>query len=114
MTSKIKVEYKTKLPDVKLPYYRLTVYMQELAGQEDSFDSSELMSWFKWISGKGIPCAIAMGAETGSYGQLAVWVWGREHNESRDLENVETMGRIVFSHDWPHGVLNHNMEVLHG
>jgi len=101
--SNVQVEYKTKLPAVKLPYYRLTIYLDE---EYDQYQ--ELQAWFDWIKSHSIPCAIAMGTAANTYSKLAVWVWGREHHELSELENVETMGRIVLSSEWPIDVEQHN------
>jgi len=91
------VSYKTKLPADKLPYYRLTAFMNEF------FEEPELMSWFEWITSKGIPCVVAMGTAPGNWGKLAVWVWGEEAAERPDMKNVETMGRVVVGSKiwWP-------------
>jgi len=92
------VEYKTKLPQNKLPYYRLTLFMGE------HFDDPELMSWFEWIKSKNIPCAVAMGTAPGNFGKLAVWVWGEESSERHEWNNIETIGRVVLESDnWPIG-----------
>lgn len=91
----LEVIYKTKLPAEKLPYYRLTVYMDE------NFEDPELTSWYNWIVSKEIPCAIAMGVDPGTYGKLAVWVMGREHQIDRAACNVEQIGRMVMESHWP-------------
>jgi len=91
--------YKTKLPEDKLPYYRLTVYMDEM------MQEPELMSWYDWLSKNEIPACVAMGSAPGSYGRLAVWVLGQEHHEQRTLCNAETMGRKIMStQNWPEGI----------
>jgi hypothetical protein len=91
------VIYKTKLPEDKLPYYRLTTFMDEHFGDPD------LMGWFEWITSKGIPCVVAMGTAPGNWGKLAVWVWGEEAAETPEMRNVETIGRIVVESQlgWP-------------
>jgi len=91
--------YKTKLPDEKVPYYRLTVYMDEM------MQEPELISWYDWIRAKHIPACIAMGSTPGSYGRLAVWVIGQEYHEIRTLCNAEQMGRKIMSTpNWPEGI----------
>ena len=90
----LEVIYKTKLPADKLPYYRLTTYMDE------NFEDPELMSWFEWIVSKDIPCTIAMGVDPGTYGKLAVWVMGQEHQDQA-ASNSEQIGRIVIESNWP-------------
>lgn len=93
--SEPEVIYRTKLPDNKLPYYRLTTFMNEL------FTEPDLMRWFDWINDKGIPCVVAMGTDERNFGKLAVWVWGDEHSEWPESKNVETMGRTVIeSQNW--------------
>jgi hypothetical protein len=94
------VIYKTKLPAEKLPYYRLTIYMDEL------FEDPDLMGWYQWMVSKKKSCCIAMGVNPMSYGKLAVWVWGVEHGE--EPLNAEQMGRVVMSHEWPEDIGQYN------
>jgi hypothetical protein len=90
------VIYKTKLPVEKLPYYRLTIFMDEM------MDEPALVSWYDWLSKKGVPCCIAMGTGPSCYGKLAVWAMGEEHHELDSMCNVETMGRKVMATiNWP-------------
>lgn len=93
------VIYRTKLPEAKLPYYRLTVYMDEM------MSNPELLSWYDWLSDKQITCCIAMGKDPGCFGRLAVWILGEEHHELKTLCNTETMGRkVMCTMDWPEGI----------
>lgn len=95
----LEVLYKTKIPAEKFPYYRLTTYMDE------NFEEPELMSWYNWIISKGIPCAIAMGMDPGTYGKLAVWVMGQEHQD-QSASNSEQMGRVVMESNLPQYMLH--------
>jgi hypothetical protein len=80
----------------KLPYYRLTTYMDEM------FSEPELLHWYDWLNDKGVPCCVAMGCEHGCFGKLAVWVLGKEYNSLDVLCNAEKMGRKIMSTtNWP-------------
>ena len=96
----IEVIYKTKLPADKLPYYRMTAYMDE------DFEDPELMSWYEWIISKGIPCAIAMGVDPGTYGKLAVWVMGQEYQIDHTVCNIEQIGRVVVESNFQRHLLH--------